>query len=188
MNMLALETHAATPARSLRELAARLAGLLRARWRLSGCSRGARVWLGGRVRIEARGDLRVGERVQLMGGIIPSELLCAAGAELILGARCLLNYGVSIDAVSSVRIGARTQIGSMARIRDSDGRAVAPVVIGEGVWIAHGAIIEPGVHIGDGAVISAGSVVMTDVPARSIAAGNPARAVPIDFFSRRRPA
>lgn len=53
----------------------------------------------------------------------------------------------------------------------------APVTIGDNVWIGGGAIILPGVSIGDNAVIGAGSVVTRDVPADTIACGNPCRAV-----------
>ena len=42
-------------------------------------------------------------------------------------------------------------------------------------WIGTGAIILSGVTIGEGAVVAAGAVVTRDVPAGSIAAGNPAR-------------
>ena len=52
-----------------------------------------------------------------------------------------------------------------------------PIRIGNNVWIGGGAIILPGVTIGDGAVIGAGSVVRSDVPAASLAVGNPARIV-----------
>ena len=50
-----------------------------------------------------------------------------------------------------------------------------PIIVGDNVWIGTRAIILPGVTIGDGAVIGAGAVVTKDVPARSVAAGNPAR-------------
>ena len=49
------------------------------------------------------------------------------------------------------------------------------VAIGDNVWIGDKATILPGVTIGDGAVIAANSVVTKDVPAYSVAAGNPAR-------------
>ena len=50
-------------------------------------------------------------------------------------------------------------------------------VVGNDVWIGHGAIILAGVQIGDGAVIAAGSVVTKDVPSCEIWAGNPARKI-----------
>src|SRR5262249_58694753 len=51
------------------------------------------------------------------------------------------------------------------------------VVIGNDVWIGHGAIVLPGRAIGDGAVVAAGAVVTKDVPAYAVVAGNPARPI-----------
>jgi acetyltransferase-like isoleucine patch superfamily enzyme len=51
------------------------------------------------------------------------------------------------------------------------------IVIGEGAWLATGAIILPGVTIGDGAIVAAGAVVSRDVPPLTMVAGNPARVV-----------
>jgi carbonic anhydrase/acetyltransferase-like protein (isoleucine patch superfamily) len=48
------------------------------------------------------------------------------------------------------------------------------VKIGKNVWVGDSAIIGKGVHIGDNAVIGAGSIVVKDIPANAIAAGNPA--------------
>jgi len=53
----------------------------------------------------------------------------------------------------------------------------APVVIGDSVWIATGAVILKGVTIGDGAVVAAGAVVTGDVASGTVVAGVPARAV-----------
>lgn len=57
---------------------------------------------------------------------------------------------------------------------DATGRE-APVRIGGNCFVGGGSIILPGVTIGDGSIIGAGSVVFDDVPADSIAIGNPAR-------------
>ncbi|MEQ9237513.1 CatB-related O-acetyltransferase [Coleofasciculus sp. E2-BRE-01] len=51
------------------------------------------------------------------------------------------------------------------------------VNIGNNCWIADNVIILGGVKIGDGAVIGAGSIVTKDIPAYSIAAGNPAKVI-----------
>jgi phosphonate metabolism protein (transferase hexapeptide repeat family) len=62
------------------------------------------------------------------------------------------------------------------------------VVIGNDVWVGHGAIILPGRTIGDGAVVAAGAVVTKDVAAYAIVAGNPARMIrprfPSDIATR----
>lgn len=50
-----------------------------------------------------------------------------------------------------------------------------PITIGDNCWLGGGVIVCPGVRIGDGAIIGAGSVVTRDIPANSVAVGNPAR-------------
>ena len=52
-----------------------------------------------------------------------------------------------------------------------------PIVIGDHCWLGGGVIVCPGVTIGDRAVVGAGSVVTRDIPADSVAAGNPARII-----------
>jgi putative colanic acid biosynthesis acetyltransferase WcaF len=48
-----------------------------------------------------------------------------------------------------------------------------PIVIGSGVWVCTGAFIGPNVRIGNNSVIGARAVVMRDVPANVVVAGNP---------------
>lgn len=52
-----------------------------------------------------------------------------------------------------------------------------PVTIGNKVWVGFNSIVLCGVAIGEGAVIGAGSVVTRDIPAWTVAAGNPARVI-----------
>lgn len=65
---------------------------------------------------------------------------------------------------------------------------IAPVRIGDRVFIGAGSIILPGVTIGSDVVVGAGSVVTRDVPAGSIVAGNPARVISdqASWLSRKR--
>jgi acetyltransferase-like isoleucine patch superfamily enzyme len=52
-----------------------------------------------------------------------------------------------------------------------------PIHIDDNVWIGANSVVIPGVKIGRHSVIGAGSVVTKDVPAYSVAVGNPARVV-----------
>jgi maltose O-acetyltransferase len=54
---------------------------------------------------------------------------------------------------------------------------IARVVIGKRAFVGAGSVILPGSTIGDNAVVGAGSVVRGDVPADSVAVGNPAEVV-----------
>ena len=53
--------------------------------------------------------------------------------------------------------------------------------IGSYCFIGAGSIILPGVRIGNHCIVGAGSVVSSDVPDRSIVAGNPARVLKSDI-------
>ncbi len=54
---------------------------------------------------------------------------------------------------------------------------VKDVHIKKNVWIGANVTILPGVTIGENAIIGAGSVVTKDIPANTIAVGNPARPI-----------
>ena len=59
--------------------------------------------------------------------------------------------------------------------RGSDPGENQSVTIEENVWIGARVTVLKGVKIGRGAVVGAGSVVVKDVPAMTVAVGNPAR-------------
>ena len=52
-----------------------------------------------------------------------------------------------------------------------------PIRVGNNVWIGGNVCVMPGVTIGDNTVIGAGSVVVHDIPAGVLAAGNPCRVI-----------
>jgi acetyltransferase-like isoleucine patch superfamily enzyme len=69
----------------------------------------------------------------------------------------------------------RTVYGSdLAPGAHGGGYVFARVLVGEGVTLYAGCIVGPGVTIGDGAAIGAGSVVLDNVPPRTLYAGVPA--------------
>ena len=53
----------------------------------------------------------------------------------------------------------------------------APIVVGKNSWLATDVFVGPGVTIGELAVVGARSVVIKDLPAKMICAGNPAKSV-----------
>jgi len=63
----------------------------------------------------------------------------------------------------------------------------SPVIIGRNVWLGSNSRICKGVTIGDNAIVAACAVVTKDVPANSIAAGNPARIVKVDIDKETKP-
>ena len=81
----------------------------------------------------------------------------------------------------------------LGALRERNYQYNMPVRIGRNCWIGAGAVILPGVTIGDNAVIGAGSVVTRDIPADTVAVGNPCRVLrqigPRDreFYFRNRP-
>jgi acetyltransferase-like isoleucine patch superfamily enzyme/acyl carrier protein len=164
----------------VREIWTALDAFARARVMLRGIRRGERIRCYGRVLVEGRSGIEIGERAVFLKGMLPTELRCAEGAELVIGPKTMFNYGVSIVSQRSIRIGARCRFGSLVQIRDDDGRRTHPIVIGNDVWVAHGAMLEPGAVVGDGSVVAAGAVLSTVVPPGMLAFGNPARTFPLE--------
>ena len=104
-----------------------------------------------------------------------------------IGDYCLICPGVRISAATEIVIEDNCMLASGVYVTDSDWHdtydriatigKTAPVHIGRNVWIGDGALVCKGVTIGENSIVGAGSVVVNDVPANTIAAGNPAKAV-----------
>jgi maltose O-acetyltransferase len=163
--------------------------VVRARWWLrKATSVGSRVRLRGHPLISNHGRMVIGSRVQLVSTAARLELVTLPGGTLEIGERTLVNYGGSIAAAESVRIGARCLIGTHAIIMDNDFHRVEPerrlewpesrpIAIEDNVWLGARVIVLGGVTIGAGSCIGAGSVVNSDIPPRSLAVGVPARVI-----------
>jgi len=96
-----------------------------------------------------------------------------------------MNAGCYIQARNGIRLGNNVRIGPGVGII-SAGHSLddydvhedgPPIVIGNNVWIGMNSVILPEVTIGDNVVVGAGSIVTTDIPANSIAAGNPCKVI-----------
>ncbi len=83
------------------------------------------------------------------------------------------------DARGSISIGRDTLIAFKTLLITRDVRTgeSRPITIGARSFVGGGAIVLPGVTIGNEAIVAAGSVVMDDVPDRTVVAGNPARVI-----------
>ena len=103
-----------------------------------------------------------------------------------IGNWCVLSAGVRIRSAIGVEIGDSTMLAERCFITDADWHDVyhriypgkaAPVRIGRNVWLGDSVTVCKGVSIGDNSVVGAASVVTRDIPANTIAAGNPARPI-----------
>jgi acetyltransferase-like isoleucine patch superfamily enzyme len=107
--------------------------------------------------------------------------------EIRIGNYCLISPGVRISAAKSIQIGDNCMFASNVYISDSDWhgiynrirpfRSEKPIIIEDNVWLGERVIVNKGVCIGENSVIGAGSIVTKNIPANSIAAGNPARVI-----------
>lgn len=104
---------------------------------------------------------------------------------LITGRNFFMQDSCLIDASHCwhIRIGDDVTLGPRvmliahdASMRRALGRVrIDRIEIGDRVFIGAGSIVLPGVSIGSDTIIGAGSVVTSDIPAGSLARGNPAR-------------
>jgi acetyltransferase-like isoleucine patch superfamily enzyme len=126
----------------------------------------------------------LGEGVSLNGTVVPIELVTYTSGRIEVGNRTFINYGSSIAARATVKIGSYCHLGHYTFVMDNDQHDVVrhtelpqsfPVIIEDHVWIGSKVVILPGVRIGSRAVVGAGSIVTKDIPPRCVAAGNPAR-------------
>jgi putative colanic acid biosynthesis acetyltransferase WcaF len=101
---------------------------------------------------------------------------------LTLGEFACLSHDVDCYCVAPVRVGAHATVSQYAflctathDVRDPHMRLIAkPIFVEDQAWVCARAFIGPGVTLGQGAVAGACAVVMKDVPAWQIVAGNPA--------------
>lgn len=86
------------------------------------------------------------------------------GPDVVVGANCVVQQGVTLGAVRE-------------RGRMADGRMDSPVV-GDGVTLGAGSRILGPISVGDASVVGANAVVVANVPPGHLAVGVPARVTP----------
>lgn len=103
------------------------------------------------------------------------------GKNVYFNVNCVILDVVKVTIGSNVLFGPGVHIYTASHPLNSLERRkyemAKPVNIGSDCWIGGGAIICPGVSIGNNCVIGAGSVVTKDIPANSLAVGNPAKVI-----------
>jgi putative colanic acid biosynthesis acetyltransferase WcaF len=127
--------------------------------------------------------------LMLFGAKIGNHVLIRPGVRvtypwnLTIGDYVWIGDNVTLYSVAEISIGSHSVISQEAYLcagthdyRDVSFRFVsAPIRIARECWIGARAFIGPGVEIGHASVIGAGSIVMKNVDAATIVAGNPAK-------------
>lgn len=119
--------------------------------------------------------------------LIAKSVIIYSPENIELGSNCVINEGVLLNARALIKIGDYVHISSYCiintgglnyqKIMSERDHLEKPIVIGDGVWLGSGAILNPGVSVGKNSVIGAGAVVTSDIPADSVAVGVPAKVV-----------
>lgn len=120
--------------------------------------------------------------------LIEQPFLCDYGYNIELGENFYSNMNCVILDEAKVRFGDNVFIGPNCGFytachpfdpeqRNRGLEYARPVTVGDNVWIGAQVCVLPGVTIGDNCVIGAGSVVSRDIPAGTLAFGNPCRVV-----------
>ena len=125
-------------------------------------------------------------KIQSYGRDLKVSFPCKFTSKTKVGDNCSFN-GIKIMGDGNVIIGDNFHSGKECmiitnnhnyegeRLPYDDTYIVRDVTIDENVWIGNRVLILGGAHIGEGAIIQAGSVVVGDIPALSIAGGHPAK-------------
>ncbi|MBW2733136.1 MAG: acyltransferase [Deltaproteobacteria bacterium] len=138
-------------------------------------------------------EIIIGDNVTISGQLNVITGRFSDRPQLIIGDNVFLGHNVVISVNRKVEIRDNASVAGGVRIADSDGHPsdwqrradedelqddeMQPVVIGEHAWIGTNAQILKGITIGEHSIVGAGSVVISDVPADTLAMGSPARKV-----------
>ena len=136
----------------------------------------------------AEGRLEIGANTLLEPGV---WITVPAPGRVRIGSGSFLNLGVTVASLELVEIGDHCMFANGCFVTDADHRVddptrpitwqgfagKGPTRIGDNVWCGANVVVTSGVTIGQRCVIGANSVVTSDIPPFSVAAGVPARVV-----------
>jgi acetyltransferase-like isoleucine patch superfamily enzyme len=94
-----------------------------------------------------------------------------ASKEITIGSDCAIAWGLTLIDTDFHHV----------LVDEKKRNNSEPIKIGNHVWIGANCSILKGVTIGDNSVVAAGSIVTSDIPPGSIAAGNPAKVFKSDI-------
>ena len=156
------------------------------KWFLRKCQTGKLCTTRGIPRIDANGEIILGNRVKIWSHIHKTQLSAGGKGKLIIGDNTFINVGTIISAHHLVKIGKNCQIAPGVVVMDNDFHDTGnhdaetkptPIIIEDNVWLATRAIVLKGITIGKGSTVASGAVVTKDVPPYCIVAGVPAKVI-----------
>lgn len=139
---------------------------------------GARVEIGNHTHIISASD----RKVRFV--IWPKE---EGSGKIKIGDYCIVCPGVRFQSATEIIVGNNCMIADGAYLTDADWHGIydrlapvgasEPILLEDNVWIGDGAVVCKGVTVGENSIIGTGSIVTSNIPPNSIAAGNPAKVV-----------
>ncbi len=139
--------------------------------------RGTSIYLGTMFDVGPQGKVMFGDYI-LMNG---ARIIC--DSEVTIGDYCLISWNVVLMDTYRMPFDPAKRREELELVPTRRPRVACadvpakPIQIGANVWIGFDVCVLPGVKIGEGSVVGARSVVASDVPPYTIAAGNPARII-----------
>lgn len=120
--------------------------------------------------------------------LIEQPFICDYGYNIEIGKNFYANHNLLILDCAKVTFGDNVFIGPNCsfytpvhpldtKTRNQGIEIAKPIKVGNNVWFGGNVTVLPNVTIGDNCVIGAGSVVTKDIPANSLAVGNPAKVI-----------
>lgn len=114
--------------------------------------------------------------------------LQGSGNQLLIGSNTMIVHSDLAVGETETKLQIGNNCMVAGEIRTSDGHSILnpngerenfaqDIIIEDNVWVCKGSMVLKGVHIHEGSMIAARSIVTKDIPAKSMAAGSPAKVI-----------